>query len=190
MRRSLSRGAALALAVAVLALIWVGIAGPYLSRRAALTDRVELAERAAHRFADALTAADGGAATRLPAGLVMSGDSSSTAQAALQHRLDTALESSGGARTASTALDPVETGDRLHLRARVEGEATIESLADLLHGVETGLPLAFVERVEIVRQTRLGGDHDPQAPVPLDLRLTVGAPADFTPGTTDPNAAP
>lgn len=183
MGRAIQRSAAIGLLILALAVAWAGIAAPYLARRAALEERIVRAETVAQRFAEALVAAEGGEVARFPAGLVLDGASQAVAQAGLQERLDAALETSGGKRTASIALDPSEAAEQLHLRARVEGEVTIDALVDLLHRLETSHPLVFVETLEIVRRNRFAdeGNDDLEGPVPLDLRLTASAPVDVTP---------
>jgi hypothetical protein len=56
---------------------------------------------------------------------------------------------------------------------------TINALADLLHQLETGLPLVFVETVEIVRRERINAEAvEAEWHVPLDLRLTARAPVE------------
>ncbi|MDT8343352.1 MAG: type II secretion system protein GspM [Thermohalobaculum sp.] len=157
--------AALALPLALALAIHVGLVVPVIdatrAARAAADEQQDLARRyaaVAARAPQLQARLDALAARQAASPAFLTGGTGDVALAALQDRVTAAVRAAGGAmRSASGSVDAA--GDGLErITASVLFAADIAGLAQILHDLETGAPLLFVERIAIAGQVRPEGD--------------------------------
>lgn len=104
--------------------------------------------------------------------IYLAGATPALARAALQRRLVDAVERATGRviEAEEASIDGSEAQSAGEVRLRITFDANNAAVLDLLHGLETGLPLLTVERIEI-RRLDTGGE-DPMLRVAL---IVVGA---------------
>jgi len=164
--RPLSRLAALLLPFAVLAAVYLLAIAPMLESyergRGELTHMREMLARtsavAAQR--DAIEAEVAALRQRqAESGLYLRGESEALANAALQDQISAAVDEGDGSLRSLEAL-PSETADgltRLSMQARLIGD--IRDIAALLHRLESGQPLLFIDELSLRgRLSRERGD--------------------------------
>jgi len=164
----LSRLAALALLGAVLLGVYGLAVYPHIhaypQARADLAEARERLERFRRVAAAAAAVEQEMAAARSAqrmSGAFLDGSSNALAAAAMQNRLDEAVQAAGGAVRSVRSL-PAEGEDGLvRLRLRMQLSTTIHGLKRLLYGVETGRPLLFVDALDLRgRLARTSQDSD------------------------------
>lgn len=155
---------ALAVALPLGALVFAVVALLQASETGALAERqvatVAALERRAARLGDR-------AGERLDASAVyLPGDGREIARAELQKLLVEAVNAADGKLIetqepgAELASDAPDDG---RIELRVTFDATNDGLLDLIHGLETRLPLLTIERLE-TRRLEVGGEEDPEDP--------------------------
>lgn len=122
---------------------------------------------------EARVRAGGTTAPPADAGAVyLGGQTPALARAELQRRLVDAVETAGGRIIEAQDDQPgeqVDLTDAGRARLRLTFDARNAELLALLHGIETGLPLLIVEKIEI-RKLETGTDGDPEDP---SLRVSL-----------------
>jgi general secretion pathway protein M len=155
----ISRAAALLLLATVLAAVYfwivVPIATGYASTESAIADTRELADRY-ERLASARPSLEAqlAALEDKPDTIAyyLTGATDALAAAALQARVTGLIEGSGATLLSVQTLASTEEGSLRRVAIRLQMTAEIGSLVRLLHGLETGIPLLFVDNLEIQSQ--------------------------------------
>ncbi len=155
----LSRAAALLLLAAVVAAAYVWIVEPiataYADTEAAIADTRALVERY-----DRLAAARASLEAQLAAieqkpdtaAYYLSGATDALAAASLQARVTALVEGSGAALLSIQTLTSTEDRGLRRVAIRLQMTAEIAPLVRVLHGLETGIPLLFVDNLELQSQ--------------------------------------
>ncbi len=171
----LSRAAALLLLAAVLAVAYVWIVEPiaaaYANTEAAIADTRDLLERY-DRLAAARTSLEAqlAAIEQKPdtAAYYLSGATDALAAASLQARVTALVEGSGATLLSIQTLTSAEDGGLRRVAIRLQMTAEIAPLVRVLHGLESGIPLLFVDNLELQSQAAPSIEPDAaQAAVPL-----------------------
>ena len=155
----LSRAAALLLLAAVLAVAYVWIVEPiaaaYANTEAAIADTRDLVERY-DRLAAARTSLEAqlAAIEQKPdtAAYYLSGATDALAAASLQARVTALVEGSGATLLSIQTLTSAEDGGLRRVAIRLQMTAEIAPLVRVLHGLESGIPLLFVDNLELQSQ--------------------------------------
>jgi general secretion pathway protein M len=177
----LSRAAALLLLAAVLVAGYLWIVEPittaYADTETAIADTQALVERydrlAATRPAleAQLTAIEQKPDT---AAYYMRGATDALAAAALQARVTTLVEGSGASLLSIQTLTSTEDKGLRRIAIRLQMTAEIGPLVRVLHGLETGIPLLFVDNLELQSQNAPAIEPDaapPSAPLIVGFDL-------------------
>ncbi|HEV8680320.1 MAG TPA: type II secretion system protein GspM [Stellaceae bacterium] len=155
----LSRAAALLLLAAVLAVAYVWIVEPiaaaYANTEAAIADTRDLVERY-----DRLAAARASLEAQLAAieqkpdtaAYYLSGATDALAAASLQARVTALVEGSGATLLSIQTLTSTEDRGLRRVAIRLQMTAEIAPLVRVLHGLESGIPLLFVDNLELQSQ--------------------------------------
>ena len=171
----LSRAAALLLLAVVLAVAYVWIVEPiaaaYANTEAAIADTRDLVERY-DRLAAARTSLEAqlAAIEQKPdtAAYYLSGATDALAAASLQARVTALVEGSGATLLSIQTLTSTEDGGLRRVAIRLQMTAEIAPLVRVLHGLESGIPLLFVDNLELQSQAAPAIEPDAaQAGVPL-----------------------
>lgn len=155
----LSRAAALLLLAAVLALAYVWIVEPiaaaYANTEAAIADTRDLVERY-DRLAAARTSLEAqlAAIEQKPdtAAYYLSGATDALAAASLQARVTALVEGNGASLLSIQTLTSSEDRGLRRVAIRLQMTAEIAPLVRVLHGLESGIPLLFVDNLELQSQ--------------------------------------
>jgi|SRR5262245_18379365 len=174
----LSRAAALLLLATVLAAAYVWIVAPiaaaYARTEAAIADTRELVDRY-DRLAAARPALEAqlAAIAEKPdtAAYYLTGATDALAAAALQARVTALVEQSGATLLSIQTLATTEERGLRRVAIRLQMTAETSPLVRVLHGLETGIPLLFVDNLEMQGQAALTADPDAE---PASVPLTVG----------------
>ncbi|MFD1702466.1 type II secretion system protein GspM [Methylopila henanensis] len=104
------------------------------------------------------------------------GATAELAKASLRRLLTDAVAASGGSviETLDAPAPEAEDAGGERVRLRVAFDADNAGLLALMHGLETGLPLIAIERLEI-RRLEAGGEGDPENPA-LRVGLVAAGP--------------
>ena len=166
------------MALAVLVLVLGGMAGlagaPYL-RLAALNEEVAESRQllAALQAQMARQFASGGGAD--PAALMLQGETAGIAGATLQRLVNEHVSAAGGQASSFQLLPPREAGSATRLALGFAMRIDIRGLRDVLHAIETGEPLLFVDDIAIRMPENAaesgGGDAGPL----LDVTMQVSS---------------
>jgi general secretion pathway protein M len=163
----LSRAAALLLLAAVLgaAYVWIvePIAAAYANTEAAIADTRDLVERY-DRLAVARTSLEAqlAAIEQKPdtAAYYLSGATDALAAASLQARVTALVEGSGATLLSIQTLTSSEDRGLRRVAIRLQMTAEIAPLVRVLHGLESGIPLLFVDNLELQSQAAPAIDPD------------------------------
>jgi general secretion pathway protein M len=171
----LSRVVALLLLAAVLAAAYVWIVGPiasaYADTEAAIADTRELLARY-----DRLAASRPSLEAQLAAieqkpdtaAYYLDGATDALAAASLQARVTALVEGSGATLLSIQTLTTTEDRGLRRVAIRLQMTAEIGPLVRVLHGLETGVPLLFVDNLEVQSQAAAAIEPDAaQASAPL-----------------------
>jgi len=146
-----------------LSLLLAGMAGGYflfvhpwaaaypdaLARLDETRQRVERFRDLAARAETIAAQADAARAALLESGAFIQGASDALAAAAIQNRLDAAVEAAGG-DLRSVRSQPSDSEDGMvRVRLRAQLSTNIHGLKRLLYTLETGTPLLFIESLEV-----------------------------------------
>lgn len=178
-RQPFARLAALGLLFALFALLWLGLAAPFIERRADARRASENAESQLARFRAAVEGAASPAPTA-PDSALLPFQPPALAAAALQSRVDKAIAAAGGVRETVQPRDAEPIDGAARVAISVNARFDIAALTRFLADVEFGAPYVFVERLEA---RRLGDARSaPETgPDELSVRMTLSAlmrPAD------------
>jgi general secretion pathway protein M len=152
----LSRLAALLLLAAVLAAGYMWAVEPIMAAHAradlAIAETRDLQARFA-RLAAARSSLEAQAAAveKTPAATAyyLAGETDALAAADLQARVTTLVESSGGALASIQTLPSQVEEGFTRIAIRLQMSSSIEALVRILHGLETGVPLLFLDNLEV-----------------------------------------
>lgn len=89
------------------------------------------------------------------------------AAADLQQRVRAVVEAAGGTLQSIQSLPPVEEGNAVKVTVRASMTSQVDSLPRILHGLESQLPLLFVDNLQVAAR-------------PTRVRLPSGRFADYT----------
>jgi general secretion pathway protein M len=174
----LSRAAALLLLAAALAAAYVWIVGPiaaaYADTAAAIADTRELLERYDRLAASrASLEAQLAAIEQKPdtAAYYLDGATDALAAASLQARVTALVEGSGATLLSIQTLTTTEDRGLRRVAIRLQMTSAIAPLVRVLHGLETGVPLLFVDNLEV--QSQAAPQTEPDA-APASAPLIVG----------------
>jgi len=102
-------------------------------------------------------------------GYYLSGGTDALAAAALQDQVSALVDGNGGALRSMQPLVGVDEQGFRRITVRVEMTATIESLFETLYALETGMPVLFVENLDIQsRHARRRNSQATATPVAAD----------------------
>jgi general secretion pathway protein M len=177
----LSRAAALLLLAAVLVAGYLWLVEPittaYADTESAIADTQALVERY-DRLAATRPALEAqlAAIEQKPdtAAYYMSGATDALAAAALQARVTTLVEGSGASLLSIQTLTSTEDKGLRRVAIRLQMTAEIGPLVRVLHGLETGTPLLFVDNLELQSQNAPAIEPDavqPSAPLIVGFDL-------------------
>jgi general secretion pathway protein M len=174
----LSRAAALLLLAAAFAAAYVWIVEPiataYADTQAAIADTSEMVERYDRLAASrASLEAQLAAIEQKPdtAAYYLDGATDALAAASLQARVTALVEGSGATLLSIQTLTTTEDRGLRRVAIRLQMTAEIAPLVRVLHGLETGIPLLFVDNLEL--QSQAAPQTEPDA-APASAPLIVG----------------
>lgn len=175
-----SRAAALALLLAVLALVYINLVSPLLQAYRTTDEDMERLVRLHGRY-EALAATRPAYESQLAAlqdrqaghGVYLSGDTDALAAAELQDRVREVIRDHG-AKLRSIQILPVKAdGNFQRVTVRVQFNGTLAAVHRVLYDLEARKPFAFVENLDIRnrRGTRRNAaeNQDPELMIRLDL---------------------
>jgi general secretion pathway protein M len=174
----ISRAAALLLLVAALAGAWIWVVEPiaaaYRQTDADLADGRDMLQRF-ERLGDARAAFEAQlkAIEERPAttAYYLEGATDALAAAALQARVTALVESSGASIVSIQTLPTAEEAGLRRVAIRLQMASEIAPLLQILHGLETGVPVLFLDAIEL--QSYNVTYDDPTQPA-VEPQLTVG----------------
>jgi Tfp pilus assembly protein PilO len=179
MSKPMSRAAAIALLVAVLAVLAFGIVLPIVQ---GFDDRAQSVEGQRQELAEYLAVAGQDASVRnleqrrqaeLALGEFLPGDSELVAQADLQSKLNNFAQTSGLRIRSARKLPDRERGSVKTMGMGISLTADIESVVKFLYAIETARPYLLVEAAEI---SPMGGANPATVgPHMLEVRLDIYA---------------
>ena len=107
----------------------------------------------------------------------VSADTSALGAAELQKLVKQIIESHGGELTSTQALPVQDDGNTVRIAIRVRMKLKMDYLADVLHRLESGRPLLFVENLSIRSQKRRAprrqSKQSPRVNYVLDIRYDL-----------------
>ena len=115
----------------------------------------------------------GGGAGSGPAGLMLSGSTTGIAGARLQKLINDLVSEAGGRASSFQILPAEEAGDMTRLGLSLAMSLDIDGLRDVLHRLETGAPLLFIDDIAIRAPTSALQEGGPDFLGPLDVTMTV-----------------
>lgn len=174
----ISRAAALLLLVAVLAGAWIWVVEPiaaaYRRTDADLADGRDMLQRF-DRLGDARAALEAQlkAIEERPAttAYYLAGATDALAAAALQARVTALVESSGASIVSIQTLPSSEEQGLRRVAIRLQMASELAPLVRILHGLETGVPVLFLDSIELQSYNVPYGDANEPA---VEPQLTVG----------------
>jgi len=169
-------GALLALSLLVLGLAgMLGLAAaPWLRLTALTEETVENRQLlVALEVRMARQAARGGGAD--PAALMLQGETPGIAGAALQKKINDHVSAAGGRTSSFQLLPHSESGGTTRLALGFSMRIDIEALRDVLHAVETGEPLLFVDDIAIRMPESAARESGGDGRGPLDVTMQVSS---------------
>jgi general secretion pathway protein M len=174
----LSRAAALLLLVAVIGGAWIWavepIAAAYRQTEADLADSRDMLQRF-----ERLGAARAALAAQLEAieaqptaaAYYLEGATDALAAAGLQARVTGLVESSGASLVSIQTLPSSEEQGLRRVAIRLQMASELAPLVRILHGLETGVPVLFLDSIELQSYNVPYGDQDE---LQVEPQLTVG----------------
>lgn len=107
--------------------------------------------------------------------LLLEGDKPGIAGANLQRLLSELIAEHGGTASSFQVLPPKEDGNLMRIPMSLSINVGIDSLRDILHSLETGTPLIFIDDIVIRSAQESFGAPDPHYLGPLEVSLQVSA---------------
>lgn len=174
----LSRLAALLLLVGVLAVAYIWAIQPVIDAYAEADHAIEEARDLLSRFEgrgmarDALkNQAESLGRDTTSAAYYLTGQTDALAAADLQSRVQSLIESVGGHVASLQSLPGQDEQGFRRVTIRLQMRTTIGPLMQILHSLETGTPLLFVDNLDIQGRPALADDNEDAKTEPV---LTVG----------------
>ena len=171
MDRRVSKLAALAILMAALYAAWALAISPAISLFEGYNDAIDAAENAILRHRRILQmrhtfekqVAESSRQRVLNEGF-LAGPSPELGIAALQGRVKSIVESSGGRLTSLRALSPEDDGGFIKVGVRAVASGSITSLAEMFYSIETDWPALFIDNVNVRARvnrarTKIGGQE-------------------------------
>lgn len=108
------------------------------------------------------------------ASLLLKGDTVAIAEANLQKLVSSVVSEYGAGATSYRVLPSSEDGSLVHISLGLSANVSIDGLRDILHRLETGAPLLFVNAISVRAPDNLR-TPDPNYLGPLAVTLEVSA---------------
>jgi general secretion pathway protein M len=105
--------------------------------------------------------------------LLLEGETTGIAGANLQKLMSGLVLEHGGAASSFQILPPKEDGNLMRIPMSLSISVGIDGLRDILHGLETGTPLIFIDDITIRAEAEDFLAPDPNYLGPLDVTLQV-----------------
>lgn len=105
--------------------------------------------------------------------LLLEGDKTGVAGANLQSLLNSIVTANGGSSSSIQILPPKEDGDLVQISVSVSLSVGIDGLRDIVHSLETGTPLIFIDDLTVKTIRQDFKPVDPHFLGPLDVTLQV-----------------
>ncbi|MDP1906735.1 MAG: type II secretion system protein GspM, partial [Hyphomicrobium sp.] len=105
--------------------------------------------------------------------LLLDGDTAGIAGANLQKLISDIVLEHGGAASSLQLLAMSEDGSLVRIGLRLSINVGIDGLRDIVHGIETGNPLLFIDDLSVRAVEDRAGGTDPHYLGPLDVTLQV-----------------
>ena len=105
--------------------------------------------------------------------LLLEGETTGIAGANLQKMLSGLVAEHGGAASSIQILPPKDDGNLVRISMSLSISVNIDGLRDILHALETGAPLLFIDDLAVRSDTGSFGAADPHFMGPLDVTLQV-----------------
>jgi general secretion pathway protein M len=167
-------------ALPALAILVLGVAGmlglaavPHLRLGAVTQETAENRQLLAALQAQIARQSAGGGGD--PGALMLQGETGGIAGAALQRLVNDRVGAAGGQASSFQLLPPRESGGTARLALGFAMRIDIEGLRDVLHAIETGEPLLFVDDIAIRRPENMDGERGGDGPAPLDVTMQVSS---------------
>lgn len=184
MRRELTRrerrAVALGLLGAVAAAAYAFVAWPLVERHRAYDERIAELE---HRLARYRRVAAQGPALEAAlerirrhaagSGYYLESAKAALASAELQQHLKARIVRDGGQLVSTQVMAETAQGAFAGVAIRVHMRGSIESLRAVLHALETGSPLLFIDDILVTQGPRRPRNREAQTAMPLDIRFQV-----------------
>lgn len=103
----------------------------------------------------------------------ISADTSALGAAELQKLVKRIIDANNGKLISTQAMPIQDDGKTLRIVIRVRMSLKLDTLAEVLHGLEGGRPLLFIENLSIRSQKRRGRRVRGKTTTPLDYNLDV-----------------
>lgn len=165
----------LALLAAALLVMATVAAAPHVLVKAAdqgLEETRRELTRLSQRLADSQQTRQEGKGVEI-AGLLLEGSTTGIAAANLQKMMNDLVLSESGTPSRFQVWPPREDGDLARVDVTMIFQIDIDGLRDILHHIETGLPLLFIEEF-VVQPARIDAQRaDPYFLGPLEVNLRV-----------------
>jgi general secretion pathway protein M len=105
--------------------------------------------------------------------LLLEGETTGIAGANLQKRMSGLVLAYGGQASSFQILPPKEDGNLMRIPMSLSISVGIDGLRDIIHGLETGTPLIFIDDITIRADQDDFSAPDPHYLGPLDVTLQV-----------------
>jgi general secretion pathway protein M len=105
--------------------------------------------------------------------LLLDGDTAGIAGANLQKLISDIVLEHGGASSSLQLLPTSEDGSLVRIALRLSISVGIDGLRDIVHGIETGKPLLFIDDLSVRAVEDREGSRDQHYLGPLDVTLQV-----------------
>jgi general secretion pathway protein M len=105
--------------------------------------------------------------------LLLEGDTAGISGANLQKLISDIVLEHGGASSSLQLLATSEDGSLVRIALRLSISVGIDGLRDIVHGIETGKPLLFIDDLSVRAVEDRAGGTDPHYLGPLDVTMQV-----------------
>jgi general secretion pathway protein M len=105
--------------------------------------------------------------------LLLEGETTGIAGANLQKMVSGLILEHGGAASSFQILPPKEDGNLMRIPMSLSISVGIDGLRDIIHGLETGTPLIFIDDITVRAEQNDFHAPDPHYLGPLDVTLQV-----------------
>jgi len=105
--------------------------------------------------------------------LLLEGDKTGVAGANLQSLVNALVTANGGTASSIQILPPKDDGDLMQISVSLSMNVGTEGLRDIIHSLETGTPLIFIDDIVVKAIHPDFSPPDPHYTGPLDVTLQV-----------------